>query len=71
MERWRRAERKVKDDWQEIKFETLKTGDVFRLFNPTGDPVRDREGKTIFKATSDAYPEPEPVGNFGIKVEAV
>lgn len=40
--------------WIEVAFESLKKGDVFRVFEPDGKPVRDR-GATVFVATSDAF----------------
>lgn len=41
--------------WLEIKFEELKTGDLFKLFEPTGEPVVTDDGRTEFLCTSDAF----------------
>ena len=45
----------VNDVWKIISFRLLKEGNIFRLTEPTGEPVRDNLGKTVFMATSDAY----------------
>lgn len=36
MEKFRKVEILVEDAWQEIEFVELKTGDIFRMFEPTG-----------------------------------
>lgn len=41
-------------EWQECEFEQLKEGDMFRLTEPTGEPVV-WKGETIFHAMGDAY----------------
>ena len=51
--------RKVKvfkdNDWVDIEFENLKTDDKFKLFESTGEEVKDESGNLEFIAISDAY----------------
>ena len=53
--------RKVKifkdEKWIDIEFENLKTGDKFRLFESTGEEVKNENGNLEFIATSDTYIE--------------
>lgn len=51
----RKCEIFVDDVWKEIKFEELKKGDKFRLFEPTGEPVADDKGGLEFITAGDAY----------------
>ncbi len=41
--------------WEEIEFEHLKTGDMFRMFELDGAPVEDDEGNRIFVAVSEPF----------------
>ena len=44
-----------KQNWFEIKFDDLKHGDIFRMFEPdTKYPVEDEKGNHQFVAQSDA-----------------
>lgn len=43
-------------DWIVVDFKDLKEGDKFRMFEPTGEPVVDKEfNETEFIAKCDAY----------------
>jgi hypothetical protein len=48
--------------WAQVKFSDLRQGDVFRLFEPDGEPVEDGQE---FTCCSDAYFD----GVWGVKVE--
>lgn len=54
----RKVELKKLSGWCPIKFEELRTGMIFRLFESDGQPVEDHKGNTEFKCTSDAYRGP-------------
>lgn len=41
--------------WKEINFEELKAGNIFRMFNSDGTPVKDRDGNKIFIAISEPF----------------
>lgn len=41
--------------WHDIDFKELKDGNIFRMFESTGEPVCNPEGETEFIATCDAY----------------
>jgi hypothetical protein len=48
----------LKDDtFTEIQFSQLKNGDVFKLFEPTGEPVFNEAGTVFHKALSDPFKE--------------
>lgn len=51
----RRTEILKDGEWIQCRFRDLKSGDTFRLFEPTGEPVVLRKDKTDFIALSDAY----------------
>jgi len=53
------------DEWVNIKMKDIKTGNVFRLYDPGGLPVKDEHGNTEFTARADG----EEVDGVGI-VEA-
>jgi len=42
------------NEWEDIKFEQLRKGDIFQLFD-NGIQVEDDAGYTRFQAISDAY----------------
>lgn len=50
-----RTQRKIDSEWQDIKFEELKDGDIFRMYKSTGELVIDRDGDFEFMADNDAY----------------
>ena len=54
----RKVELKKLSGWCPIKFEDLKKGMIFRMFEPTGEAVIDPDGNTEFTCTSDAYRGP-------------
>jgi hypothetical protein len=41
--------------WHDIEFKELKDGDIYRMFESTGEPVKDNNGETEFVADSDAF----------------
>lgn len=41
--------------WQDINFSDLKDGDIFSLFEPSGEQVVGNNGEKEFIATSDAF----------------
>ena len=51
----RYAAKIINGRWVDIPFQQIKEGDVFRIFERSGDPVTDQEGNAVFTATSDAY----------------
>lgn len=48
------TQRKVNGLWEDIKFRELKDGDIFRLFEPDGTPVVDKD-IAVFTTTCDAF----------------
>lgn len=53
--------------WKSISFEQLRKGDVFRMFEPTGEPVLDGNKNNIFYANSDPYLTEEGIYAISIK----
>lgn len=51
----RRAEILANGKWRETDFENIKAGDMFRLFESTGEPVTDKKGNSNFTAKTDAH----------------
>jgi hypothetical protein len=41
--------------WSPCSFGDVVAGDLFRLFEETGEPVNDLEGNTEFEASEDAH----------------
>ena len=54
-------------EWVETEFGAVKKGDIFRLFESDGQPVKGNQGETEFIALKDAVPC-EPEDNFSIEV---
>ncbi len=54
MENYRKVEIKENDQWTEIDFWKIKKGDIFRLFEPSEDPVVYKD-EVEFIAKSDSY----------------
>lgn len=50
---FRIVEKYIDGTWQEIKFEQLALGDIFRLWDAPGEPVVDSSGDTYWRCTSD------------------
>jgi hypothetical protein len=44
-----------KQGWEKINFREIKKGDLFRLFEPTGEPVISEFGEIEFLAFKNAY----------------
>lgn len=51
----------------QISFSQIKQGDIIRLYEPDGSPVRDDDGKVYFEAEEDAYLDKE-TGEFCFKI---
>ena len=52
----RDVEKKIGDKWLLLSgIDKLNRGDTFRMFEPTGEPVKDKQGNTIFLALSNPY----------------
>lgn len=45
----------LREEWEDIHFSELKKDDIFRLFEPTGEEVKDEEGLTQWRAISDPF----------------
>lgn len=41
--------------WEEIHFEHLHKGELFKLYESNGEEVRDQNGNTIFLTVSEPY----------------
>lgn len=41
--------------WYTVRMATIKKGDVFRMFEPDGTPVIDSEGRSMWRASTDAH----------------
>jgi len=56
--------------WENTILENLHKGEVFRMFEPDGEPVKDVSGATEFIAASEPYrvSMPEPV--WGVEIVA-
>lgn len=65
--RMRRTEVQRPDGWTAVPFETIRIGDVFRMFESDGTPV---DGGAVFECVSDPVPC-EPGENWGMAVEEV
>lgn len=59
---YKRIERISNGQWEEVKFEEIRLGDVFRVFEPRGD-------ETLYTALSRAHPVVDEPGNWSIQVE--
>ena len=57
----RKVERKTASGWDEIVFNELREGDLFKLHN-------EDDGEVTQTAKSDPFPA-EPEGNYGIEAE--
>lgn len=51
----RKAEILVNDEWIEVPFLKIKEGDIYRLFEATGEQVLDSDANGVFIAECDAY----------------
>lgn len=67
MSQLRKTEIFKDDRWQIEVFKELKRGDTFRMFEPTGEPVKDGE-HTDFVALSNAYFCPQ-IKTHSIQIE--
>lgn len=64
---FRRVERKNGENWDVITFDQLRKGDLFKLYDPVGEPQWEN-GDQIYIAKGDAFPC-EPGGNYGIEAD--
>lgn len=67
MEDLRRVEILRNGQWQEVDFGFIKAGDIFRMFEATGEPVVDNNGNRLFIAISNPYKTKE--GLWVVKIE--
>jgi hypothetical protein len=51
----RRVEKLVDGQWVQVRMLELKDGDVFRLFEPNGEPVVDGKDVSEWQVEGDAY----------------
>lgn len=58
------------EKWIDINFEDLKTGDVFRMFESTGEPVVGDKGLDKWRVISTPYTT-DVSGVYAIEVEDV
>lgn len=70
---FRKVERQTADGgWEEIGFDELKRGDLFKLYEGEGaDPTHPvyEDGTVVYVANSDPYPGGPPEGNYGIEAD--
>lgn len=59
MEKLRNTQIYKKGEWQDIDFTELKKGDLFRMFELDGKPVKGQTDAKIFEATSELYDHDE------------
>jgi len=56
---YRKIEMLENEEWKEVQFQELKSGNVFRMFEPDGKPVvgaiDEFEGTTSWKVIRDPY----------------
>ena len=64
---FRKTQKMVNGNWIGCEFEELKKGDRFRLFEPDGTLVRDKESNYLFLATSNPWSVGH--GNYSIASE--
>lgn len=69
MVKLRKVEIKDDDKWKEISFSELKKGDIFRLFESDGTPVKDLYNRTEFLADTNAYMSDE-VKQYTIEIDS-
>jgi hypothetical protein len=63
----RRVQKLINSQWEDINFEDIKTGDIFRLFESTGEPVIGNKNDTEFEAINDAYINQDGIYQVDIK----
>jgi len=51
----RKIEVLVDGKWEHINLCELKSGDTFRMFESTGEPVVDEKGRKVWIVTSDIF----------------
>jgi hypothetical protein len=56
---YRKVERRNGEEWEVITFDLLKKGDLFKLYDPTGEGQVET-GEQVYIATSDAEPYGPP-----------
>lgn len=68
----RTAQKLINDSWTDIAFEHLRPGDIYRMFESTGEPVVDNDenkSTTVFKVIGEVFKLPN--GVWGIQDEPV
>ena len=53
----RKIQRKLEngEGWEDVKLKELTKGDIFRMFEPDGSPVKDELGATEFITAGEPY----------------
>ena len=51
----RKVFKKVGDKWESTSMSFLRKGDIFKMFEPNDDPVKNGHCETIFTCDSNAY----------------
>lgn len=55
MQDFRKVEILKDGEWNEANFESIRAGDIFRMFESTGETVMDNNGNTQFLAKTRPY----------------
>ena len=67
---FRKVERQTADGgWEEIGFDELKKGDLFKLYDGEGADPTYEDGSVVYVANGDPYPAGPPDGNYGIEAD--
>lgn len=56
-------------EWYKRAFTDLKKGDVFKLFESDGKPVKDEKGQEVLFALSDVYKNPDGIDTIKCRYE--
>lgn len=59
----RKIQRRLDDSWEQVRMSELVSGDVIRMFEPTGEPVSDVEGILLLKVVDEPYLAENENGN--------
>lgn len=66
MSEQRTVQRLKNGEWKDISFAELKSGNTFRMFELTGEPVIGNKNNTEFITKSDAYLNKDGIGIIDI-----
>ena len=68
MEDMREILRLVKDDvFERVEMWDLYDGDYFKMYEPTGEPVKNERGETLFKVLGN--PKKSEIGTWFVHIE--